>query len=169
VPARRGHLAALSIALLLALAGPPPATAAPFNDAPAGAVQFDRYTAANGRPRDLQATAELVDATPDAGVPRCLGAASFARTAWYWIPPVPAPEVLAVEAFGRTLDVVDLAAFVQPAGATAPATRTPNACAGAGAGGADTAEEPTSGIALRVPPNRAVLVQAGRRGAPSPA
>ena len=61
------------------------APAAPFNDAPAGALQFERYSAANGRPRDRQATAELVDATADPGVPRCLGAASFARTAWYWI------------------------------------------------------------------------------------
>jgi hypothetical protein len=33
-----------------------------------------------------------------------------------------------------------------------------------GAGGASAAEEPTSGIALRVPAGRAVLVQVGRRG-----
>jgi hypothetical protein len=37
-------------------------------------------------------------------------------------------------------------------------------CDGLGAGGATAAEEPTSGISLRVPAGRAVLVQVGRRG-----
>ena len=60
--------------------------------------------------------------------------------------------------------MVDLAAFVQPEGATGPLTSRPNACAGKGSGGADAAEEPTSGVTLRVPPHRAVLIQVGRHG-----
>ena len=160
MPARRALLLTLPAALLLAA----PAAAAPPNDAPASAAPFEPYTAANGRPRDLQATAELFDATADPGVRRCLGARSFARTAWYRIPAGASTQLVTVEAFGRTLDVVDLAAYVQPP-LSAPVTGTANACVGVGAGGADAAEEPTSGIVLRVPPGRDVLVQAGRRGA----
>ncbi|HEY0630460.1 MAG TPA: hypothetical protein VGC98_00260, partial [Thermoleophilaceae bacterium] len=55
-------------------------------------------------------------------------------------------------------------AFVQPQDASTPVTLQPNACDGLGAGGAAAAEEPTSGISLRVPAGRAVLVQVGRRG-----
>ena len=73
---------------LTARAGAPPRRR-PTTRPPAPAP-FAPYTAANGRPRDLQAIAELVEATPDPGVPRCLGAASFARTVWYRIPAVPA-------------------------------------------------------------------------------
>ena len=152
-------------AVFLALAATPAGAAVPPNDAPAGAAAFEAYSAVNGSPQDLQAVAELVEATPDGGVPRCLGAASFARTAWYRIPAAATPQQLTVEGFGRTLDVVDLAAFVQPAGAPAPVTVLPNACAGADSGGADAGEEPTSGVALRVPAGRDVLLQVGRRGA----
>jgi hypothetical protein len=158
---RRAVALALAATLLFAapaLAAPPP------NDVPAAAAPFVTFTAADGRPQDLEATAEPGEATPDAGVPRCLGPTSFERTVWYRIPAGPAQRLLRVEGFGRTLDLVDLAAFVQPAGAPAPATAVPNACAGSGAGGADAGEEPTSGIALRVPAGRDVLIQAGRRG-----
>src|SRR2546423_2353245 len=155
----------LTAAAIAAVAGPATATAAPpSNDAPTAPDTFQPYTAENGTPSDLQATAELAEATPDFGVPRCLGPASFARTVWYLIPASSAPHEIAVEASGRTLDVVDLAAFVQPQDAAGPVATLPNACSGVGAGGANAAEEPTSGINLRVPAGRTVLVQVGRHG-----
>jgi hypothetical protein len=129
------------------------------------------YTAENGTPGELQAIAELAEARPDAGVPRCLGSRSFARTVWYRIPAADTARELSVEASGQTLDVLDLAAFVQDEGASASALSTddPNACAGAGSGGADASEEPTAGVGLRVPAGHALLLQVGRRGSPGPA
>jgi hypothetical protein len=160
---RRVVLVALAASLLLAA----PATAAPPpNDGQDFAAPFTSFTAANGRPLDLQALAEPGEATPDAGVPRCLGPGSFERTVWYRVPASPATRLVRIEGFGRTLDLVDLAAFVQPPGATVPSTAIPNACDGEGAGGSDAGEEPTSGIALRLPAGRDLLLQAGRRGAP---
>jgi hypothetical protein len=163
VPAPRRPIA-MALALA-AIALPQTASAAPPpNDSPAFPGSFQPYTAENGTPTQLTATAELAEATPDAGVPRCLGSSSFARTVWYSIPAQPGPHEINVEASGETLDVLDLAAFVQPPDASAPQARQPNACDGRGAGGAAAAEEPTSGISLRVPAGRAVLVQVGRRG-----
>jgi len=160
---RRAVLFALAATLLLA----GPATAAPpGNDAQGFAAPFTSFTAADGRPQDLQAIAEPGEATPDAGVPRCLGPGSFERTVWFRIPAWPVSRLVRIEGFGRTLDLVDLAGFVQPPGATVPSTAIPNVCDGEGAGGSDATEEPTSGIALRVPAGRDLLVQAGRRGAP---
>ena len=159
--------------LLAAWLGPSAAGAAPpANDAPHAAAAFSPYTTANGRPRDQQAIAELVGATADRGVPRCFGGAAFARTVWYRWPEIPIAQEITVEATGRTLDVLDLAAFVQPEVAPPPAqparlvvaTTMPNACAGIGDGGAAAAEEPTSAVTLRVPANHPVLVQVGRRG-----
>ena len=152
--------------LALAAAGVPATASAapPPNDSPAAPDAFHPYTAENGTPTEFTALAELAEATPDSGVPRCLGALSFARTVWFSIPPAATPHEINIEASGQTIDVVDLAAFVQPPDATGPVTITPNACDGIGAGGAAAAEEPTSGIALRVPAGRAVLVQVGRRG-----
>jgi hypothetical protein len=148
-----------------ALAVPHAAAAAPPpNDSPTAPDAFQPFTAENGTPTELQATAELAEATPDAGVPHCLGPSSFARTVWYAIPPESAPHEISVEASGETLDVVDLAAFVQPQNAAGPFVSQPNACDGLGAGGAAAAEEPTSGISLRVPAGRQVLIQVGRRG-----
>jgi hypothetical protein len=135
-----------------------------MNDAPQAAASFEAYTAVNGRPRELQAVAELAEATADGGVGRCLGRTSFARTVWYRVPAGVTAQEIAVEAAGRTLDVVDLAAFVQPPGADAPLAWSPNACSGVGSGGADAAEEPTSGLSLHVPAGSAVLIQVGRRG-----
>jgi hypothetical protein len=167
VPARRAAavvLAAAALALPRAAAAAPPP-----NDSVTSPGTFQPFTAENGTPSELQATAELAEATADFGVPRCLGPASFARTVWYVIPAQSAPHEISVEASGETLDVVDLAAFVQPQDAPGPVASQPNACDGVGAGGAAAAEEPTSGISLRVPAGRAVLVQVGRRGKPGSA
>lgn len=167
-PATRAPARLLGVLIALGLIGTVApaslATAAPPNDSPASPGTFDPYTARNGNPRDRQAIAELREATPDPGVPACLGSGSFARTVWYSIPAAETPQALTVEASGRTLDVIDLAAFVQPEGATSPSTSTPNACSGKGAGGADAAEEPNSAVSLRVPARRSVLIQVGRRG-----
>jgi hypothetical protein len=157
---------AAALASAAIMAGPLPAASAapPPNDSPASPGAFAPYTAANGTPRDLQAIAELAEATADPGVPRCLGDLSFSRTVWFLIPATDAPQELTVEASGQTLDVVDLAAFVQPAAPAGPLSAIPNACSGAGAGGSDATEEPTSAVTLRVPAGRSVLIQAGRRG-----
>jgi hypothetical protein len=153
------------LAITAAIAIPQAAGAAPPpNDSATAPDAFQPYTAENGTPSELQATAELSEATADFGVPRCLGPASFARTVWYVIPPASTAHEIAIEASGETLDVVDLAAFVQPQDAPGPVANQPNACDGRGAGGATAAEEPTSGVSLRVPAGRAVLVQVGRRG-----
>lgn len=178
--------------LLAALLAPAAALAAPpANDAPSAAEPFQPYTAANGRPDEQQAIAELVEATADPGLPRCLGPASFARTVWYRVPEAATAQTLTVEAMGRTLDVLDVAAFVQPEVPAPPPppppppepTPTPeepptprarqaqvapaeaNACSGVGAGGGEESEEPTAGVTLNVPPRHPVLIQVGRRGA----
>ncbi len=153
--------AALALPVSAAIAAPPP------NDGPDGATAFEPVTAANGTPRDMQALADLSEATPDPGVPRCLGPRSFERTAWFRVPAAAAPQVVTVEAAGRTLAVVDLAAFVQPEGVHPPLRRQPNACSGVGSGAGDAAEEPTSGVTLQVPAGRSVLIQAGHRGPPA--
>lgn len=158
------RLACLPALLGLLIAASPAAAAPPPNDAPAGAAGFETVSAENGTPSDQQAVADLAEASPDPGIPSCLGSSSFARTVWFRIPESAAPREIAVEATGRTLEVIDLAAFVQPPGAGSPVTVEPNACAGAGAGGSDASEEPTSAIAMRIPAGRAVLVQVGRRG-----
>src|SRR3954454_10709818 len=166
-PARfRNTLLGLLATLTLAQAAPAEA-APPPNDAATAPGGFTSSTAKNARPSALQAVAELQEATPDQGVPRCLGPAPFARTVWYAVPPTDQPQEITIEASGETLDVVDLAAFVQPPNASpaAPQTTQPNVCDGSGAGGGADSQEPTSGISLRVPAGRAVLVQVGRRGA----
>jgi hypothetical protein len=172
-------VAVSAAACAAALWGAPAAHAVPPpNDAATTPAAFAPYTAANGVPREQQAIAELAEASADPGVPRCLGARSFARTVWYRIPEMPVAQEIDIDASGRTLDTIDLAAFVQPAVAPPPAppaptakatqlpaaTAVPNACAGLGDGGASGAEEPGSAITLRVPPNHPVLVQVGRRG-----
>ena len=182
--------------ILSALVLAPPAVAAPpANDAPGSAEAFAPYTAPNGRPDEQQAIAELVEATPDPGLPRCLGPTSFARTVWYRVPDAQSAQRVTIEAMGRTLDVLDVAAFVQPEvppppppppppaeptpsptpaptpeprarAAQAPATASEaNVCSGAGAGAGEDSEEPTSGVTLHVPARHPVLVQVGRRGA----
>jgi len=142
--------------------------AAPPNDAPTAPGEFRMVTAENGRPSEREAIAELAEATADPGVPRCLGEGSFERTVFFRVPEADLARELRVEASGRTTAVADLAAFVQPRGATVeqPSLAEPNACGGAGAGGADASEEPTAGVGLRVPAGHAVLIEVGRRGAP---
>jgi hypothetical protein len=157
-------LGVLAVLGLVAVLAPAASAAPPGNDARFAAELFQPYSAENGRPDDLQAIAELAEATPDGPVPRCLGPTSFERTVWYRVPAGTVPQELTVEASGRTLTVVDLAAFVQPPGATTPVTAEPNACSGLGAGGSDASEEPTSGVTLRVPAGRDVLFQVGHRG-----
>lgn len=188
-----GRLRLLPILACSAAIAPTFAAAAPpKHDAPSAAEPFSAYTASNGRPDEQQAVAELVEATPDPGLPRCLGPASFARTVWYRVPEGATAQQVSVEAMGRTLDVVDLAAYVQaelPAPPPPPppppepppepeepptppragaaqvsSTGQANACSGRGAGGADASEEPTSGVVLHVPPRHPVLIQVGRRG-----
>jgi hypothetical protein len=169
-PSRPARLLGVLGAVVLLAAALAPAAAAvpPPNDTRFAPQFFQPYSAENGNPQDLQAIAELAEATADGPVPRCLGPSSFVRTVWYRVPGATVPQELTVEAAGRTLAVVDLAAFVQPAGATEPVTAEPNACSGLGAGGSDASEEPTSGVTLRVPAGRDVLFQVGHRGRPGP-
>jgi hypothetical protein len=165
----RARLLGLLATAAIAAAGLPVATASaapPSNDAPTAPLGFDQESAENGIPQDRQAIAELAEATPDRNVPRCLGPQSFARTVWFAVPPASTPQEITVEGTGRTLGVLDMAAFVQPANGDPlkPTLSPPNSCAGVGSGGADAAEEPTSGVTLRVPAGRATLIQVGRRG-----
>jgi len=151
-------------ALLAALVLPGVAVAAPpANDAPPAAAEFTPVAAENGTPDERQAIAELAEATADSGVPSFLGTGSFARTVLFRVPATNRPRELRVEGTGRTTDVLDLAAFVQPAGATN--TGEPNSCAGRGGGGADAGADPTAGFVVRIPAGTGLLVQVGRRGA----
>lgn len=160
----RSRCTVVVVAALAGLLCAPTAHAArPENDAPSRAGVFAPYAAAAGKPVGLSAVGELVEARPDRGVPRCLGKRSFARTVWYRIPAIGATQLLSVEAVGRTLALVDLAAYVQP-DATSTTVREPNVCDGFGGGGSDATIEPTSSVSLIVPPNHAVLLQVGRRG-----
>src|SRR4051794_26980849 len=175
-----GAIAAGALAMTLLAA--PAQAAPPLNDAFTGASVFASFTAENGVPTDLTGVAELVEATPDSGVPRCLGRDSFARTVWFRLPESAVATEVGFEATGRRLDVLDLAAYVQeetplapavapgapPAPAPAPpppVAAEPQACAGAGDGGAGDAGEPTAGVSLLVPARHPVLLQVGRRGA----
>src|SRR6185436_20549741 len=65
---------AIPAAALAALLATPAAALAepPANDGPDGAVELSPYTAENGEPSELQGSADLSEAGPDAGVPRCL-------------------------------------------------------------------------------------------------
>lgn len=156
--------ALLLASLVAALWAAPAAAEPPPNDTPATPGVFEPYTTENGSPDELQAIAELAEAGPEGRVPRCLGPDSFERTVWYRVPASVTPREIDIEASGRTLEVVDLAAFVQPPFEGPPVTSLPNSCAGRGAGGSDVAADRASALTLRVPANRAVFVQVGRRG-----
>lgn len=174
---RRAPLAALVIAVVFNTGV---AMAAPPNDSPAGAGVFAPYSAPNGTPTQQEAVADLATATPDAGVPRCLGSRSFARTVWYRVPESAAGRLMTVEASGRTTAPIDLAAFVQPYVAPPapaptptytppPVTRQtnlfePNVCDGVGAGAGADAADRASAVTLVVPAGHPVLIQVGRRG-----
>lgn len=150
------------VAVVLAALPAAAAAAPPANDAPEQAGDFTTFFAPNGTPRERAAVAELAEATADAGIPRCLGPDSFARTVWYRVPATSAARELTIEATGRTTDPVDLAAFVQPASGVN--LGEPNSCSGEGAGGSEAAEDRTTAVSLRIPAGRTVLVQVGRRG-----
>lgn len=176
---RRALLAAV-VSVLWLDAGP--ATAAPPpNDSPAGAGVFAPYSAPNGVPTQQEALADLAEAGPDAGVPRCLLGGSFARTVWYRVPESASGRLMTFEASGRTTDPIDLAAYVQPYVQPPPPTPPPppytpppvrrqtnlfepNACDGVGAGAGADAADRSSAVSLLVPAGYPVLVQVGRRG-----
>ncbi|MDA0184788.1 hypothetical protein OJ997_31085, partial [Solirubrobacter phytolaccae] len=139
------------------------ALAAPANDAPAGATAFQSVTAENGAVTEREAQANLDGATPDAGVPRCLGSASFERTVWFRVEAAGVPRRVKVEATGPTTTPPDLAAFVQGANGV-EALAEPQACDGVGSPVAD-AGEGASVVDLHVPAGRQVLIQAGGREA----
>jgi hypothetical protein len=154
----------LLLATLVAMlvAAPGAQAAPPANDGPGTPTPFAPYGTQMGASDDKQGVAELAEATGDAGVPKCFGSRSFTRTVWFRVDPATTPREVTIEASGRTLDVVDLAAYVTN-GAALNTTR-PNACNGAGAGGATSAEDRLSSLTLHVPAGLAVLVQVGRRG-----
>jgi hypothetical protein len=152
-----------TVAPAAAAAAPPP------NDVPATAGAFEPYTTRNGVPTERQAFAQLGEATPEPGIPACLGPGSFARTVWYLLPATAGAREISIEASGQTFAPVDLAVFVQPGPAGPPVAARPNACGGLGVGGADLSEEPVSAVVVRVPPGRSILLQVGRRGAQAPA
>jgi hypothetical protein len=127
------------------------------------AAEFTPITAENGTPTSA-GIAELAEATADPAC-RLPRGRSFARTVGFRVPADRQRASCASRARAAH-DVLDLAAFVQPAGGN---TVEPNACAGRGSGGADASIEPTAGVVLRVPAGRAVLFQVGRRGAPGSA
>lgn len=137
--------------------------AAPPNDAPSAPGTFAPFTAENGTPRALTAVADVAEAGPDAGVPRCLGPRSFARTVWYRVPATDRSRLVRVEAMVPSTqadETPDLAAFVQPASGTQ--TREPQACDGAGTGQPSDGTDKGAAVEVRVPAGRDVLVQAGR-------
>ncbi len=132
-------------------AAPPP------NDAASRAVEVAPVAAENGPVPSLEGVAELGEATPDIGTPRCLGPKSFQRTVWFRVPGGPAQRVRldALTASGQPDQAADLAAYVQPVGVIRPLTTEPQACDGP----ATRATDP--GIELNVPPGQDVLVQVG--------
>ena len=146
---------------MLALA-PAAYAAPPSNDSPGVPAPFEPYNTQLGPSDDRQGIAELAEATPDPGVPRCFGAKSFERTVWFRVDPGSTAREITIEASGRTLEVVDLAAFVN--NGVHPNTSRPNACSGTGAGGETSAEDRMSAVTLHVPAGLPVLVQVGRRG-----
>ncbi|HEX2086232.1 MAG TPA: hypothetical protein VHF89_11155 [Solirubrobacteraceae bacterium] len=151
-----------ALAALLTLLPGPALAAPPPNDVFTAPAPFEGYSARFGFPIERQATAELAEATPDAGVVPCLGPRSMARTVWFVVPSGPNARELTVEAAGRTTDPVDIAFFVQ-SDPRVPPVRA-NACAGAGVFGDDATEDRTTALRVRVPAFHQVLVQIGRRG-----
>ena len=151
--------AALAAAALLA---PASAVAAPpANDGPGAPAAFAPFTAENGTPQAQTADVDLAEATADAGVPRCLGSGSFAKTVWLTVPASAQPQLVRLAALTRSGEpdqAPQLAAFVQPSGGTQ--TKEPQAC-DEGAELLDRSAE----VELRVPAGRSVLVQVGRAAA----
>ena len=151
--------------LVVALATPAAASAAIPNDSPAGALPLLPATAENGPVLEQQRTLTFDGAGPDAAAPRCLGPASFERTAWLVVESANTVRRLSVEAAVRDVDtgVPDLALYVQP-GRTGTDVREPQACSGRETAG-DAAARGDAGAAARivVPAGSSVLVQVGWR------
>ena len=149
----------IRLALLILLLAPGVAVAAPpTNDAPGGAASFEEYFGSNGTPEERQAVIDLSEATADKGVPRCLGAGSFARTVWLEVPAADTVRRVAIEASspsGGTSEVPDLALYV------GGQSKVAQSCDGAAVG---TLATSAAAVEAVVPPGRPVLVQIGRSG-----
>lgn len=151
----------IRLALLMLLLLPGVAVAAPpANDSPQGAIDFEKYSAGNlggGKTADEeQAVIDLSEATADKGVPRCLGAGSFARTVWLKVPAADAVRRVAVEASspsGGTSEVPDLALYV------GGQSKVAQSCDGPAVG---TLLASAAAVEAVVPPGRPLLVQIGR-------
>lgn len=165
VGGRLGRPAALALATLaLGLALPAGAFAAIPNDGPAGALPLLPATAENGPITETQRTLSFDGATPDAGAPRCLGPASFERTAWLVVEAASTPRRLSLEAAVKDNDsgTPDLAAYVQP-GRTGTDVREPQACSGRETAGDAARGDLGASAVLVVPAGASVLVQVGWR------
>lgn len=161
-----GGVAAL--VALLALLGPGAAWAADASDAPSGAVALRTVTAENGPVNDLSAVLDPAGATADAGVPRCLGAPSFERTVWAWVPAAETASRVTVEVTAQAGSTAqpDLAVFVQPPGGTRelPDVREPSACDGRELLGDGARGDAGSAATAVVGANQPLLVQVAWRG-----
>lgn len=153
----------IRLAVLLMLLLPGVALAAPpANDAPGGAVDFETYGASNlpqGTPADeRQALIDLSEATADPGVPRCLGAGSFARTVWLKVPASETAQRVAVEVSspsGGTSEIPDVALYV------GGQHKRAQSCDGAAVGDLATSAAAVEAV---VPRGKPLLVQVGRSG-----
>lgn len=155
------------LALLVLTAGlalPAGASAAIPNDGPAAALPLLPATAENGPITETQRTLTFDGATPDAGAPRCLGPASFERTAWVVVEAANEPRRLSLEAAVKDNDsgTPDLAAYVQP-GRTGTDVREPQACSGRETAGDAARGDLGASAVLVVPAGSSVLVQVGWR------
>ncbi|MDR9373000.1 hypothetical protein Q5424_28140, partial [Conexibacter sp. JD483] len=113
-PRPRALCAALAAVTALALTPAAASAAPPDFDAPAGAAELVATTAENGTPGELEAVLAMGETTADAGVPRCLGGASFARTGWAWIAPADRPRRIVVSATPAALLGGDPVSTVTP-------------------------------------------------------
>lgn len=162
---RRHRVLAAGAALLAA-----PAVAyaaAPANDAPGGAAEFEAFTAGNlpdgETAAEQQGVADLSEATADKGVARCLGRLSFAKTVWFKIPASDAPQHVRIEASspsGGTSEVPDLALYASAR------PRLAQACDGPAAGERSSS---AAGVEARLRAGVSGLVQVGRSAGQSEA
>jgi hypothetical protein len=153
--------------------------AAPSYDVPTGAQSFVAVTAANEpNPTELESVLDMTGTTADAGVPRCLGGASFAHTAWAWVAPDERPRLVRVSATpnatregGASTSTPDLAFFVQPLGGTQQGAQVsePQLCDGREVLGDDARGDANPDVTAILPAGHPALVQVGwRDGEPQP-
>lgn len=168
----------LAASLVVALLAAAPAAAAPTSDTPAGAKAFSAVPVGNPpAPVGLESVLELAGTGPDAGVPRCLGPASFAHTSWAWVDPADRVRLVRVSATpvspiptttsepGVSTTTPDLAFFVQPTGATRASADVsePQLCDGRETLGAPARTDANPEVAAVLPAGRPALVQVGWR------